>query len=524
MTNELIQPFFVPAAHQADGLKAIESQLFDTDTNRGCVILPTGSGKSYLQALALNSYQNKRQGVSRIHAIVAPRIQLALQHLNSFRDYQKDNSLTQYRPFALHSGGTGDDGGDASDYMIHDVAMRNINSGTSIDSIIQEFTFAQNLKVDLVVFATYHSLDRLFSAVEILNAELDYNVAGLGQFDECQYLVSQGFGTYLTTTPFDKNIFYTATRKTTADSQNGLGMDNIAKWGEIVFLKTPVEMYNAGIILRPRLHILGVHGGDDELDVDEGIVIETMKVHMSEAHESLPTKLVVNTRGTDYIEHIWAGKHFKAALPDVDIFKISSATGAWYYNAATGEEESLSREDWLAKIKLVSNCIVLHYDIISEGVDVSGLTGTLMMRNSGMAKSIQMIGRVLRLCDVDRENLKNGLINVNNPFGWIKPTGLVTVPIVFNNGVMDSDDAEYVRSLVNDLRSAGFDPSENVIIHEPRGTVDDDDIPPITGDDNEKKMKNCFDSIFELVEDVLREDNITVFASTKSHFLDPDDF
>lgn len=505
------------AWHQKKGLENINERLLKNETeSRGRVIMPTGSGKTFLQSYVLNDYMNLYSGNRKIHVVVAPRIQLAIQHLYSFQNDKNVCGLKDYRPFALHSGGNGDDGKESSDIFINDLRVDKINSGTSVDSILDDFKTATDQNVDLVVFATYHSLDRLFNAIEKLNNDLKYNVAGLAQFDECQYLVSSGFGEYLTSTPFYKNVFYTATQKYTKNDQEGLGMANVKKWGEIIHLNTPLEMYETGIILRPRLHLLVLEGVQDEYVDTRKIVIETFKKHLEVNHKELPVKLVVNTGGTEFINDIWESPDFKNEFKNADIFKISAAGGAWWYCSKTNKEYELDRKSWLEKIKKVGNCIILHYDIISEGIDVDGITGTLILRNAGTAKLIQMIGRTLRLYYKDREEFKKGNLSVNKLDDWIKPAGLVSVAVIKNDDGTTKDDSATVVELVSAMRSAGFDPTENIIIHEPKGNEDIKEeietIDPIGGDLG-TKLKSLFGEIFDInhtlesLEDMIKRCN-----------------
>ncbi|NJO61105.1 MAG: hypothetical protein HC836_23425, partial [Richelia sp. RM2_1_2] len=147
----------------------------------------------------------------------------------------------------------------------------------------------------------------------------------------------------------------------------------------------------------PRLHVAQANTtGDELLDAAE-IVVETYKVHTKES--KIPVKMIVNTGGTKFIEHLFNGNFVRGNLPGVDLFAISSKHGALQYVAKTGKiiDFSGKRKEWLTAIKNCKTAIIFHYDIISEGIDIDGITGTLIMRNNGLAKLIQIVGRTVRL-------------------------------------------------------------------------------------------------------------------------------
>lgn len=87
----------------------------------------------------------------------------------------------------------------------------------------------------------------------------------------------------------------------------------------------------------------------------------------------------------------------------------------------------------LSELKSIDRVIVLHYDILSEGINVPGFVCNMLLSGNYLTdrKTLQNIGRVTRLHsegnDSDRERLKRGEICVGGE-GWIKPFGLVQIP------------------------------------------------------------------------------------------------
>ena len=126
--------------------------------------------------------------------------------------------------------------------------------------------------------------------------------------------------------------------------------------------------------------------------------------------------------------------------------------------------------------------MIFHYDILSEGIDVPGITGVCLMRNLGLAKLLQTIGRAVRL-------FKENGINT-------KKQAWVSVAVI--NG--DEDDKERVKRFVNAIRDGGFDISAEDVTEtgKARHTADQEGV-----DDAYGKAKNNFSNLF--VEEVFHE-------------------
>ena len=73
--------------------------------------------------------------------------------------------------------------------------------------------------------------------------------------------------------------------------------------------------------------------------------------------------------------------------------------------------------------------IVFHYSILSEGINVPGLTHCILLRNLNVVEMAQTIGRVIRLDKDDAARLKSGELNACEWGLYNKPTGFVTVPV-----------------------------------------------------------------------------------------------
>ena len=78
--------------------------------------------------------------------------------------------------------------------------------------------------------------------------------------------------------------------------------------------------------------------------------------------------------------------------------------------------------------------VIFHYSILSEGINVPGLTHTILLRNLNVVEMAQTIGRVIRLHKDDAAGIAAGTITPGKFEMYRKPTGFVTVPIHNNYG------------------------------------------------------------------------------------------
>jgi superfamily II DNA or RNA helicase len=141
----------------------------------------------------------------------------------------------------------------------------------------------------------------------------------------------------------------------------------------------------------------------------------------------------------------------------------------------------MRREHFLDKIKTATNCLIFHYDILSEGIDVDGITGVALLRNMGMAKLQQTIGRAVR---------------VYKPNPALKTNALISIPVLNGN----EDDKENIKFYVNAIRMAGYDISYEMVYQtgEPRHMPDPEPV-----DDAYGNNVSTFRDLF--LEDVMHD-------------------
>ena len=110
----------------------------------------------------------------------------------------------------------------------------------------------------------------------------------------------------------------------------------------------------------------------------------------------------------------------------------------------------------LQSLKDEEEAIVLHFDILSEGINVAGFTGIMFL--SGLlltiTKILQNIGRTTRLHEIDRQRLINKLISVAEcalepQSTWIKPCSSVIIPYWDDKS---NETRRLMATIIHDLR------------------------------------------------------------------------
>ena len=221
-----------------------------------------------------------------------------------------------------------------------------------------------------------------------------------------------------------------------------------------------------GKMVRPRLHFVIPPAGstytkDDFQSSLGNIISEAFAQHRYVLKTSNP-KMLVSVKGVGDIQRFFDSKEYKALVrTGVKIYAVASDLKIG--NNINGEQ--VSRRDFLDRLKEDGknsgvSLIILHYDILSEGIDVPGITGIMPLRTLGKAKFLQTFGRSARLDPEDRKRIETGEIVPDQLDEMIKPYAWVIVPTVVHE---EADSKEHIGNLITELRDYGFKPSEDII-------------------------------------------------------------
>jgi len=452
----------IPRKHQIEGLDAINRY------DEGIIHLPTGAGKTFIEELAIVNNIDKaylwlrsknRPSDVPVFVILAPRILLSNQLYNEIKE--ENNIDCQY--LIVHSGKTQD-----RNYRENtlDRPFRELKSTTSTTDIIDEYKKAKSEHVPLIIIGTYDSSERIVKS----NIPVYMLLC-----DEAQYLVSNEFGWIpLENEKSDikqfnahRKYYFTATLKET-NSDKGMGMNNTKLFGPIIYMKTPQDMIVAGEIVRPRMHLVDVKlKGENisELDIDVISIIDSFREHT--IHCNIRAKVLVVTKGSKHLNDLVTHPKMQNLLkirPSLQIFDISSR------HKPRINGKVVRREEFLERIKALTDddeAIIFHVNILTEGIDVPGITGIMPMNMMVLSKFLQTLGRVSRLHKIDRTELYDGTKTYDELEKFVKQYAWIIIPIY---GVIGQDLKERITEIIRDLRSYGFNAAEDVVIQHNRGT------------------------------------------------------
>lgn len=435
---------------QTEALEAIENN------NRGIINLPTGTGKTLIQSRAIANDVKKAVKRCGVYVILSPRILLSNQILEEVqRDLTLNSVDAHYH--VVHSG--------KDDYDRNTLALlrslgkdavtyRQIKSGTSSKDIIEQYNSARKDKVPLIISSTYHSFGR------VIASKIPITVI---HCDEAHYLVTDSFE-WISALDNLRAYFYTATTRETPSKEDGIGMNNEERFGKIIAQKTPLEMIEAGEMVRPRLHLVDMQDQPQDDSGDALAIVEAFKEHKSLCN--VGAKLLVVAKGQEHIQNLMNSKVFaqlRRTRPNLKMFDITSEYGARVNGI------KVSRDIFFKELRNMTDsddAIIVHYDILTEGIDVPGITGVMLFNSMKKSKFLQTNGRASRLHSIDRARLYSGEITPSQLDEMVKKYSYVIVPVY---GSLGDDLKANVRDIITELRSYGFKPSEDIVIKQKRG-------------------------------------------------------
>lgn len=436
--------------HQSETVNAVKH------INEGIIHLPTGTGKTFIQAsIIAENLQN-----NRVFVILSPRILLTNQLYNEVSSILKEqNKDCQY--LIVHSGKNKEDK-DAQKWT-NDLPFREVNSTTSSTIIKEDYERAVRENVPLIIFGTYDSAERIVQSkipVYMLFCDEAHNLVN----EEFNWIRYENYTDNRLQFNAERKYYFTATLKTTA-SDAGLGMNNSEQFGQIIYSKSPLEMVNAGEILRPRMHFVDCadYNAENEIDADVNAIVESFIQHKALCYSA---KMLVVTKGTEHLNDIVnhpSIKRLQRTRPNLRIFDISSE----YKPRINGSE--VKRDVFLSELQTMKDtddALIFHVRILTEGIDVPGITGVMIMNNLELGPFLQTLGRATRLYKTDRENLYNGTIKPNDLEEFVKPYAWIIIPVY---GVIGDDLRKNIQEMVYGLRTFGFNATQDCVIKQSRG-------------------------------------------------------
>jgi superfamily II DNA or RNA helicase len=459
----------------------------------GQVIAPTGTGKSVIQGAVFEMLIKAKKGFG-IYVVLTPRIMLTNQLMRDVGNHLIKNGIS-INALTIHSGeGVQFVEDDADDYTRWVYANTNNKATTNSAEAMVHIKDAQAAKKPLLICCTYDSVPALIRALRELSIESGASVkAEQVVCDEAHYIVEKKFNENITNLkPHTKKIhFFTATQKVTAgdESGQGNGMRNAAFYGDVVSRNTPLQMIEQGYMVRPRIHYEKVEAGAGW----PKIVMEAYIEHQK--HVKYGAKMLVCTNGTKTIKKITDTVEFMqwCKEQEITVFAVSSALGSRINNV------EVKRNDFLKKLKAhKGKAIILHINILTEGIDVPDITGVMFARNMGLTRFLQSLGRATRVLPVDAGKTTADFDKYSET--WVKPYAWVIIAEVEGD---DDGIVSVLKDHVRKMRLAGFEPMEEVVIAVDRGLGTSEPIKPC----NMKMPKpgSTFAELFDIYHDIEAE-------------------
>ena len=488
-------------------------------TNLLSICLPTGAGKGHLMfSDLLNRIVNTTE---KIFAISSHRIMLNKQHMKDMFKLSE--------PFLGEIGYifVASDEYETTEYQDSEASFNTLlkNQGLVIGDLIKTVTNQADLRYQVelhracgrkvVIISTYHSLDKL----EGINLDVIY-------CDEAHTLASNNefsnFKENYNKITANKHFFLTATPKDFYEPDEEVFlMNNRAIFGERIGMSFIVAVQQ-GYIVNGYYHLVSPTNYTPENGIGGNLNdrIEIVKksyqehgAHIS-ARSAEPNKLGIKmlVKCRDVSTDMWKicnGEPengvigLKDSMPNVKIFAGGSILMEGGYTCYMNGEYITDRKkylDALSNLTSEDNAIVLHYDILSEGINVSGFTGVMFLSGilSTDTKILQNIGRATRLHPIDRARLIAGEISVNDMTKWIKPFCNIIIPY------WDSDSEETERQLVSllgRLRQIGFQQAPiKMGIDEAISTTPEVDDDPLNIPDTARRNLSIEDLYHEIEE------------------------
>ena len=379
--------------HQQRALDAIKNN------NKGCVYVPTGGGKTVIMMEDCKRRFLESDDVQTI-VVVAPRILLANQLFEEFFSYL--NGHVSCAVMHVHSGEV--DGFRTTkpeQIAAHDAACRG--------------NFHQ------LIFTTYHSLGRIVDSginVDVMYCDEAHNATQKSHF----------VGVAATSMAAESAYFFTATPKYSRNP-HARGMNNKIVFGDTLEIVPAPELINNGSIIPPQLVVHEselVRTKDNAHEVDRDLLIDVV----DDLSEEQSAKVLVAAPNTRVLWNMLSKTDVLSELnaKGYDILHITSKHGAYINRQKVGRQEFFKTlTEWGKDDN--RKFIIFHYSILSEGINVPGLTHTILLRNLPIIEMAQTIGRVIRLHSDDVKDIADGKITPGDLSQYRKSHGVVTVPL-----------------------------------------------------------------------------------------------
>jgi predicted helicase len=136
--------------HQLEVLEKLEKNT------KGKIVIPTGTGKTFIQGLDLARQIEKTKGFN-VYVVLAPRIMLSFQLLIEYQKTMYSKNIDA-KYLCVHSGGSTEENDDMAMLRLqNNIPYSHIVSTTSSLNIKSEIRKAKKENKPLIIFSTYNN-------------------------------------------------------------------------------------------------------------------------------------------------------------------------------------------------------------------------------------------------------------------------------------------------------------------------------------------------------------------------------
>ena len=413
------------------------------------ICFPTGVGKGHLMFTHLLYeilFTNKKTFLICTH-----RLGINTQHLEAiFSLYEILDGKIGYL-FVGSSGGqiNTNDNTDANikrNYNLYKQKLATANllhRCKNSKSIFDAYRNQQNLGRKTIIISTYHSMHLLENMhIDTMYCDEAHELASAFSDANKQKSFIENFKKIKA----DKKFFFTATPKDCSDDpDNTYLMNNEKVFGKRIGM-TFAEAVENGYIVNVSVLLAKPSNYDSNFNNDFASITNktTFILKAFEEHckfvknnaynpDLINGKLLVKTNSV--IKDMWPIYEKLKSSNDIKIFACASKdyknrklnSHVMYFNGETTVYNDRTMYlHAICQLKNEEKAIVLHYDTMSEGINIHNLTGLLFLTDKLPLKTkiMQNIGRIVRLLYIDSNNKE---LKVKGP-GWIKPLAQVIIP------------------------------------------------------------------------------------------------
>ena len=464
--------------HRAHQLEALASTV---GHDIGQICLPTGTGKTRVQ-VHLHLHDMLSKDTPGVYVIAAHRLALCRQLMLELVSLVAKCRI----PFDIVFVGSDRVDEDAiyERYMKEGVDKECTEVTTSTSPEELRTACERNPERVKIVVSTYHSLHqlKLLKRIDLITYDEAHTIASSRVSEdnfEAHVKLLQGLGV------IQRQYFFTATRKV-----NGMdgGMNDASTYGPDLGGFSPREAVEAGEIVPPRIHRISVlertRYSEDAMLTKT--IMEAYSRHSQAVKDASPlaaslgAKMLVGAKGTPMVRMLNNREDFLAWCKDnsIRLFTFSSELG----NSMTDDQGVLNKVESRAAIFDAmlgmgdsEKAILIHIDILTEGIDLPSITGVLLFRELNLIKLLQTLGRGARLLLPDRLQLYSGTAKPGEHSKMIKPCCWVIL-----SDLDKEANAEGMEAMVKAVRDAYDPPAMQYSREDEYAGEPDPDLTPIT--------------------------------------------